>query len=303
MTIGERTAETLLEIMAREIARNPHAGEIIGAFQPLLLARKRFLAAEKWQPMDLTGFDPHRFGAGVALLQQLQFFSPDDPWEEMAAALTAAIKEGFPLLCRDMERIAAAVASGDWVLPDYLRSLSDVNGAGKDDEEDDRIVSRASGLSVAVPPLMLFLQQLMRIVLEKRLPEVLALMGNVEWQHGYCPVCGSFPTIALIEEKITRRWLHCSRCGHDWLFSRVICPYCEQESQQGMDFFYLEDRKQEAAFTCDRCRRYLVTLKGVSDLHDHDLDISAMSLAHLDVIMQGRGYLPMMNCPWNAFPG
>ncbi len=302
MTTEEKTAESLREIMEREIARNPHAGAIIGAFRPLLLARQRFLAAEKRQPMDLAGFDPHRFSTGVPLIRQGQFFSADDPWQEMAAALTAAIKEGFPLLCPDMDRIAAAVASGDWDLLACLQLLADRSGAGNDDGSDDRIVSQAAGLSVAVPPLMFFLQQLMRIVLEKRRPEVLALLGNVTWQHGYCPICGSFPSVALIEEKITRRWLHCSRCGHEWLFSRVICPYCEQESQQGMDFFFVEDRPREAAFSCDRCRRYLVTLKGVSDLNDYDLDVTAMSLAHLDVIMQEKGYLPMMNCPWNALP-
>ena len=58
MRDAEKTEENLWEIMAREIAGNPHAEAIIGAFQPLLLARRRLLAAEKWPAVTLTGFDP-----------------------------------------------------------------------------------------------------------------------------------------------------------------------------------------------------------------------------------------------------
>jgi FdhE protein len=83
----------------------------------------------------------------------------------------------------------------------------------------------------------------------------------------------------------------------------VICPYCEDEAQEGMDFFYVEKRTQESAFSCDKCRRYLVTLNKVSDLSDHDLDVSALSLTHLDVIMQGKGLDPMVSCAWNTFEG
>ena len=86
MRDAEKTEENLWEIMAREIAGNPHAEAIIGAFQPLLLARRRLLAAEKWPAVTLTGFDPARFGAGIPLLRQVQFFSAADPWGEIADA-------------------------------------------------------------------------------------------------------------------------------------------------------------------------------------------------------------------------
>jgi FdhE protein len=81
----------------------------------------------------------------------------------------------------------------------------------------------------------------------------------------------------------------------------VICPYCENEAQQGMNFFYVETRAQESAFTCDQCKRYLITLNRVSDLHEHDLDVSAISLTHMDIIMQEKGFIPMTVCEWNAF--
>ena len=154
---------------------------------------------------------------------------------------------------------------------------------------------------MGVQGISLLLRHVTRIFLERRMQAVDEKIKGLEWKKGYCPVCGAFPTIALIEEKITRRWLHCSRCGHDWLFSRVICPCCENEAQQGMDFFYVETRVQESAFACEKCNRYLITLNRISDLHDHDLDVSAIGLAHMDVIMQGRGFVPMTACEWNTF--
>jgi FdhE protein len=45
----------------------------------------------------------------------------------------------------------------------------------------------------------------------------------------------------------------------------------------------------------------LITLKRVSNLHDHDLDDSAISLTHMDVIMQEKGFIPMTACEWNSF--
>ena len=287
--------ETLNDIMEREIEKNPHSREIIGAFRPVLIARIRFLGKKKLKSIQLTGFDPIRFTGGVSLVRQLGFFSPDDPWKEMVSAMTSAIKEGFPSLREDMERLEVTGRKGGLDIYDYFRTFPD--------HGEDIIKCWSADLPASPQGIALLLNQLTRIVLEKRRPDAVALIGNAEWKKGYCPVCGAFPTIALIEEKITRRWLHCSQCGHDWLFSRVICPYCEFEAQEGMDFFYVEKRTQEAAFSCDKCQRYLVTLNRVSDLNDHELDVSALSLTHLDVIMQGKGLAPMVNCAWNTFEG
>ena len=289
----KQNIETLNEIMDREIEKNPHSREIIGAFRPVLIARIRFLAKGKLKSIPLPGFDPIRFTGGVSLVQQLRFFSPDDPWKEMVSAMTTAIKEGFPSLREDMDHLEEAGRKGGLDIYDYFRTFPD---HGED------IIKRWSADIPANPQgIALLLNQLTRIVLEKRRPDAVALIGAAEWKKGYCPVCGAFPTIALIEEKITRRWLHCSQCGHDWLFSRVICPYCEFEAQEGMDFFYVESRTQESAFSCDKCQRYLVTLNRVSDLNDHELDVSALNLTHLDIIMQGKGLTPMVSCAWNTF--
>lgn len=107
--------------------------------------------------------------------------------------------------------------------------------------------------------------------------------------------------IAKVREKIGTRLLLCSQCGHEWTFSRVICPSCENNEQKSMTYFFVEDRKKESAFVCEKCRQYLITVDKVSDMDDFDADVSALSLVHLDVVMQEKGYRPMAECEWNTY--
>jgi len=37
----------------------------------------------------------------------------------------------------------------------------------------------------------------------------------------------------------------------------------------------------------------------VRDLQEIDLDISALGLAHLDILMRDKGYVPMVPAEWN----
>ncbi|MCK9233305.1 MAG: formate dehydrogenase accessory protein FdhE, partial [Syntrophales bacterium] len=147
----------------------------------------------------------------------------------------------------------------------------------------------------------LLLGQVSRVVLEKRVAGLAEWLAKTDWEQGYCPCCGTFPSLSVIKEKLGERLLHCSGCGHDWRFSRVTCPACGHEGQKGMDFFYIEGQVQESVFTCDRCRRYLVTLSRMSDLNDRDLDVSALGLVHLDCILQDKHFTPMTVTDWNTF--
>ena len=286
-------AEILGAIIDREIVKNPHNSEILNAFRPVMLARDHIRLQIRLKSIPSTEFDPVRFSAGVPLIRQHAMFLPDDPWEDLLVAMIPAMKAGFPNLASDLDCFQEARKNGRLDMNDYFTALPD--------HGDDVVGLWTADLQAHPHGIALLLNQLARIILEKRTSSVAEYTEKVSWNKGYCPVCGAFPSIALIEEKIPRRWLHCSGCGHDWLFSRVICPYCENEAQQGMDFFYVDDRPQESAFTCDRCGKYLITLNRVSELNDHDLDVSAISLTHLDVIMQGRGGAPMAACAWNTF--
>ncbi len=275
------------------LSKNPHSREVITAFKPLLLARERLLDELKVKPADPSSIDGEKLRQGVPCIDQTPLFFKGDPWKQVGLAVLSAIREGFPALNDDVNRLEEKVKAGDIDLFDAFTEFP-----GSLDTAVDRWSKEAN---VKPETAGLLLRSVMRVVLQARSRGIGEHIKETDWEKGYCPVCGAYPTLAVIREKITQRWLNCSRCGHEWRYRRMFCPGCEKESPSGLDYFYVEDRRQETAFTCDSCKRYLITLNHISDIGDHDRDVSAMGLIHLDIIMQEKGYTPMTWCEWNAF--
>ncbi|OPY13399.1 MAG: formate dehydrogenase accessory protein FdhE [Syntrophus sp. PtaB.Bin138] len=281
------------EIIDREVERHPHNQPLLEAFRPLILTRNRLLEELELEENPPFQIDEIRFQGGVPAIEQHPLLLESDPWEDLVRSLIPAFQKGFPDLKEDLDRLEKALSEGVLALSDYFTR--------KRDGQQNLLSTWGGTLSIAAPRIGFILNSASRIVLEKRALKIAERIQGLKWEKGYCPICGSFPSLAVIGEKIGERRLHCSRCGHLWRFSRVVCPYCEYEGQEGMDFFLIEERPQEAAFTCDSCQRYLVTLYRVSDLHDRDLDVSALGLTHIDVIMQEKNFAPMTVTDWNVF--
>ena len=287
----EESIEHIEQLMDDAIEKNPHCKDILNAFRPVIVERYLLVDKLELRNADSLKIDRRKFKAGVPVIRQTTFFQYDDAWEEIALSLIPAMKQGFPVLQDDLERLEVSVKNRNISIYDYFKSYP---------ADGDTIVTGwASEFNITAAAVALLLRSMTRIILEKRSQHIEWKGSN--WEKGYCPVCGTFPSIAMIKEKIAERWLHCSQCGYEWKFSRVICPYCEDEAYKEMPFFFVENKDKECAYACDKCRRYLITLNRMSDLIFRDLDISAISLTHLDVIMQEKGYQPMATCEWNVF--
>ncbi len=280
------------QIIDRAIEQNPHTSELLKAFGPIIARQRQLTASIALPKLDYSSIDKEKLRAGVSVIQQINLFSPDDPLTEIALSLISAVKEGMPTLAEELDRLSDLISKGKLRLADYFEAHPGDENKAMDGWENDLKISPSNAS---------FLLSLMaRVLLERRAKEITEALGEFAWEKGYCPICGEFPSIALIEEEGGKRFLHCSSCGQDWRFTRVVCPYCEKEAQQGMDYFYVENKTQESAFVCDKCKKYLVTLYRAGRLHARDMDISAISLVHLDMIMQDKGYEPMIACAWNV---
>lgn len=284
--------ETLQAIIDREMERHPHNRNLLEAFRSVLIERRRILEELQLPPVESFCLDKIRFQGGVTVMGQCRLFREDDPWEGLATAIIPAVAQGFPRLAGDLKDIETVLHEHKLILYNYFQGDEKVREATLQSWRDSYGISPVAVAFV--------LRQVARIVLEKRKDDLTESLTSAEWEKGYCPICGSFPSLSIIGEKIGERHLHCSDCGHDWRFSRVVCPYCGHEGQEGMNFFLIEDHAQETAFTCDQCRRYLITLHRISDLNERDLDVSAMGLVHLDVLMQEKGFAPMTGTDWNV---
>jgi FdhE protein len=279
------------QLLDEVIEKNPHSREMLNAFRPIMVERIRLVEGLELKAAEPPKIDGRKLKAGVPVIRQAKLFHHDDPWEEIALSMIPAIKRGFPDLQNDLDKLESLIKNGKINLFDSFKSYPD---------RGETIIDHwATEMKVGLPAIVFLINSAARIILEKRAKHI--DWHGIEWEKGYCPICGTFPAIAMIKEKIAWRWLHCSACGHDWKFDRFICPYCEHEGHKEVSYFFIEGKEQESAFVCDTCKRYLVTLNRVSDLHSRDLDISAIGLIHLDMMMQDKGFQPMATCEWNVF--
>jgi len=281
MTTTHESSE-IRNIIERALEQNPQNGEIIKAFAPIITMQRQLIEKSSLKQLDCSLIDKEKLKAGVPVSRQIDLLLAEDSVKEITLSLATAVKEGMPKLTESIDKISDLIQEGKVNPAAYLKESADV--------ESKSVESNAA-----------FLMSLVRrVVLEKRAKEITATLGAFDWEKGYCPICGEFPSIALIEEDGGKRFLHCSSCGHDWRFTRVSCPYCEKETRQGMEYFYVENKTQEAAFVCDKCKKYLITLYRAGKLFARDMDISAISLIHMDLLMQNKGYDPMAICVWNV---
>jgi FdhE protein len=104
------------------------------------------------------------------------------------------------------------------------------------------------------------------------------------WTHGYCPLCGSWPS--LVEQINAERRLRCSFCAAAWNLPQSGCLYC---GEHGAPFSTLTPdpaAPQRVVETCGTCRGYTKVVESsaslpfpllaLADLESMDLDLAAM---------------------------
>ena len=81
-----------------------------------------------------------------------------------------------------------------------------------------------------------------------------------------CPDCGGRPQVAYFsdagEELLTGpRYLVCSRCHHAWVFGRMTCAGCGEQSGSKLPIYGESERFPHLRIdACDSCGAYLVTV-------------------------------------------
>jgi FdhE protein len=107
------------------------------------------------------------------------------------------------------------------------------------------------------------------------------------WPYGYCPACGSWPTLAELRGVEHTHRLRCARCGGDWGMPLLRCPYCGESDHQNLGVLVPgeggQTRRVSVCVTCKGYLKVLTTLQGSpgealvrDDLESIDLDIAAL---------------------------
>jgi FdhE protein len=149
-----------------------------------------------------------------------------------------------------------------------------------------------SGLVVSEPGLGALDAFFARVCLQP-VAEELQLQLSVEgnYSKNVCPACGGSPQLAILqpEGEGASRWLLCSFCLHEWLFRRIVCPWCGEEDKEKLPRYSAEQCANVLVEACDTCRRYLKAVDMTIDGHAEPL-VDEAAVAAFDVWASDRGY-------------
>jgi FdhE protein len=120
-----------------------------------------------------------------------------------------------------------------------------------------------------------------------------ALAGEVPaaWTHGYCPVCGAWPTLAEARGVERSRHFRCARCGSCWFAGWLRCPYCGNGDHVRAAALVSDDAgARHRVETCEACRGYVKTLTVLLPTEPSDIVLADFDSLALDLAALAHGY-------------
>jgi len=98
-----------------------------------------------------------------------------------------------------------------------------------------------------------------------------------------CPLCGSRPLLGVLhpEGDGGKRFLVCSFCSHEWVFRRILCPWCGQEAEDKLPVYVAEEFPHIKVESCESCKCYVRTIDLTKDGHAIPIvdDLAAIPLS------------------------
>jgi FdhE protein len=133
--------------------------------------------------------------------------------------------------------------------------------------------------------------QLATIPLLQACGRSLAHQVPVDWSYGYCPVCGGWPTLAEVRGlERTHRW-RCGRCGGDWGFALLHCPYCGEADHHHLGSLIADgDSETCSVSTCMTCKGYVKARTLLQATPPHAILLEDLATVEWDVVALDRGY-------------
>ncbi len=296
MTLGDESCAACNEIresFARLRTDIPDLKVIADSFEELFVKMATLKEKLPSACPEHSEIDPVRFAQGVPVLKDWQVDVPQELFLISADSIIPAMKNCFPRIVELLDKVAGYLHSTDigpfQLLPDGQSS----SGGDTADSPETDIVEQ--------PELLQLVTTLITKPFAEKISDALTpLPSNLNWTKGYCPVCGSWPEISFIKGKEGKRSLRCSFCAHEWVFSRLVCPFCENDDQTKLELFYSEDRSFERAELCHSCNKYLVALDTRNMLSQPAEAVAAIGMIYLDILAQEKGFTPGAICAWNV---
>src|SRR5262249_14767118 len=104
------------------------------------------------------------------------------------------------------------------------------------------------------------------LVLTFDAPELSTRPARGAADHAACPRCGGRPQVSYLSDTAEAlvsgpRMLECGRCSASWVYQRMTCAACGEQSSAKLPIFADAERLPHLrADACETCRRYVITV-------------------------------------------
>jgi FdhE protein len=224
-----------------------------------------------------TGTDINKLTSGVPLLHGESVSLPAKPTKQRWLAVCQAVKRQNS----SAQAVADAFAALD------VEKLATEILAGR----TELVHAKAESLGLDPALTATVLRFTLFPVMADKAAGLAEVCRQSSWQHGNCPVCGSWPLLAELRGLEQQRILRCGLCASEWSFPRLQCPFCDERDHRQLGFFHVEGEEgRKRAATCEQCRGYVKTVFTLAPLSEPQLLVADLSTLHLDLAAVERGY-------------
>ncbi len=110
------------------------------------------------------------------------------------------------------------------------------------------------------------------------------------WRRSTCPICGSPPSMALLQENVNEKIIWCHLCDTEWTFSDKVCPFCENEDLKSIKHIFPPVSSPYRIDACDKCRYFLKIIDAQLISKPPQFVIENLRTKDLETIALSKGY-------------
>ena len=137
-----------------------------------------------------------------------------------------------------------------------------------------------------------FLNESLKPFFSQLAQELKSKLENCHWNQGICPVCSRPADLSLLRDDEGKRSLFCLQCDFEWPYKRLQCPFCENEDQDKLSYFTIDNKEQEQyrVNVCHQCQRFIKTIDTRKIDGEINLEIENLITLHLDLQADKEGF-------------
>jgi FdhE protein len=263
-------------------------GEILDFYQKVKEAQDKVKVSFKNNPLKLKKEWKELLSKeGFSLIQKEDFPLDIEASANLFHAICQIGRDSNPYMAEQVRKIIEVLDSKKIDLKKLL----------KEGVKEQKIKQVAEEYKLDEKILSFLIHCSIRPSIEAGVEQLRSELDPETWLKGYCPICGSLPSLSLLKEETGKRYLLCSYCGYLWRIDRLLCPFCNNREQGSLHYFYGEGEESYRIDLCDKCNQYIKTAD-LRRIEEFDPILEDLATLHLDILATQKGYKKPVSNPW-----